>query len=111
MTLYQWLTILGLPTIFGMLWRVIANQLSEKKEAAREREIIEERQKATNRVILRNMMRRDGQAYKRRNYASMDEKDDFEECYIQYHNNDGNGVMGKLREEVLSLPTEPMKGV
>lgn len=106
MTLYQWLTVLGIPAVMGLLIKIIENQIQQKQEDKKEREIEQKRQKDTNSIILRVMMRRDGERYVERDYASLDEKDDFEECYIQYHANGGNGVMDALREKVLNLPNK-----
>ena len=106
MTLYQWFTILGLPTISGLIIRLIQINIQNKMDERKEREIERQQQKETNRAILRIILRSMGEKYLKRGFASLAEKDDFEECYKQYHNNGGNGIMDALREDVLDLPQE-----
>ena len=38
------------------------------------------------------------------NYAPLYAKENFENCYKQYHELGANGVMDKLRDEFLGLP-------
>lgn len=109
MTLYQWFTVLGLPTVAGLAIKIIKNQIQNKIDEKREREIEREQQKATNKIILRILLRSMGEKFCERGYASLAEKDDFEKGYEQYHSNGGNGVMDVLREDVLDLPTEGAK--
>ena len=106
MTLYQWFTILGLPTISGLIIRLIQISIQNKIDERRDRETERQQQKETNKAILRILLRTMGEKYMKRGYASLAEKDDFEECYKQYHNNGGNGIMDALREDVLDLPQE-----
>lgn len=104
MTLYQWFTVLGLPTVVGLAIKIIQNQIQNKIDEKRDREVERQQQKATNKVILRILLRSRGEMYLKRGYATLAEKDDFEDGYMQYHNNGGNGVMDALRDDVLDLP-------
>ena len=45
--------------------------------------------------------------YDERGYRPLHAKDNFENCYKQYHALGANGMMDKLREEFLSLPLKP----
>jgi hypothetical protein len=109
MTLYQWFTVLGLPTVAGLAIRIIQNQIQIKIDEKRDREAERERQKATNKIILRILLRTLAEKYCKRGYATLAEKDDFEEGYLAYHDNGGNGVMDASREDVIDLPSEPPK--
>ena len=111
MTLYQWFTILGLPTISGLIIKIIGNQIQSQIENKRERELAEARQKETNRVILRMLIREKGEKYVRRGWASYDEKEDFNQLCAEHHNNGGNGAMDALQEAVNDLPLAPEEGV
>lgn len=106
MTLYQWFTILGLPTLAGLLIKAIAFQVQAKADARRDRDAEIKQQKNTNRAILRMLLRSRGEKYLRRGYATLAEKDDFEACYIEYHNNGGNGIMDNFHDAVIDLPAE-----
>lgn len=39
--------------------------------------------------------------------ATIDERQNFENCYKRYHNLGKNGVMDDIHEKYLKLPTEP----
>jgi hypothetical protein len=106
LTLYQWFTILGLPTLAGLLIKMIAFQVQAKIDARRDIEAERKQQKSTNRVILRMLLRARGELYLKRGYATLAEKDDFEACYVEYHNNGGNGVMDAFHDDVIDLPAE-----
>lgn len=111
MTLYQWFTVLGLPTISGLIIKMIGNQIRSRIEDKRERELVEARQKETNRVILRMLIRQYGEKYVKREWASYDEKEDFNQLCAEHHNNGGNGAMDTLQEAVNALPLAPKEGV
>ena len=83
---------------------MIAFQIQSKIDAQRDRDAEIQQQKNTNRVILRMLLRARGELYLKRGYATLAEKDDFEACYMEYHNNGGNGVMDPLHDDVIDLP-------
>lgn len=43
---------------------------------------------------------------KRKGYAELEDRENFENLYTQYHNLGANGVMNSYREKFLDLPTE-----
>lgn len=93
MTLYQWLCILGVPslaTVLGVIW---------KRTAAMQRGM---------QALLRAQMINDyNKWHEERGYAPIYAKQNFENCWAQYHALGVNGVMDDLHAKFLKLPTEP----
>lgn len=60
-------------------------------------------------AMLRDKLRYQGKKYITQGWVSLDEKEDWEFMYQQYHGLGKNGVMDDIRERVFNLPTEPPK--
>lgn len=60
-------------------------------------------------ATLRDRLQYLYKSYDRRHYAEIDEKEDWEFMYQQYHALGKNGVMDDTRQKLLALPTEPPK--
>lgn len=60
-------------------------------------------------AMLRDRLRYLGKKYVTQGWVSMEDKEDWENMYQQYHGLGKNGVMDGLRERVLNLQTEPPK--
>ena len=94
MNLYQWLCIFSVPTllagILGTLWRQIRGVRMGVK------------------ALLRAQMISDYNKWTERGYAPIYAKQNFENCWEQYHALKGpNGVMDGLHNTFMTLPTEP----
>lgn len=63
--------------------------------------------KKTMQKDVRRSLRQDGKMYIDRQYASQQEKTEFDELYWAYHNLGKNGVVDRLHDEVMGLPDEP----
>ena len=55
-------------------------------------------------ALLRAEMINEYYKYMEKGYAPLYAKENFENCYKQYHELGANGVMDKLRDEFLGLP-------
>ena len=55
-------------------------------------------------ALLRAQMRREYDRCSHQGYAMMGERDDFENCWVQYHALGANGVMDDIHNKFLSLP-------
>lgn len=91
MTTYQWLCLLGVPslvTVLGVLWRRIAAM-----------------QKGMQ-ALLRAQMINDYNRWEEKGYAPIYARQNFENCWQQYHTLGANGVMDDLHAKFLALPTE-----
>ena len=107
MTLYQWFTILGLPTISGLIIKWKADQIKEREKAKRNNEAEYRNIKEGIKALLRAQMLNDYEYYSKLAYAPIPAREIFEDCYKQYHNLGGNGVMDDIHDKFMALPTDP----
>ena len=92
MTVYNWLTLLGVPGILTALGSFIWLQVKQNKAM-----------KEGMKAILHDSLLRSYHACKRQGYATSDDRDNFEQMYNQYHALGGNGVMKDVRDKFLAL--------
>lgn len=99
MTLYQWLSLLGLPAlivgVFRYLYVEIKNNRAENKAL-----------KGGIQALLRAQMISDYNKWSERGYAPIYARENFENCWSQYHSLGANGVMNDIHTKFLQLPTE-----
>ena len=57
-------------------------------------------------AMLRDRLRYLYKYYARQGYVDLDDRDDWENMYQQYHALGKNGVMDDIRNKLLALPTE-----
>lgn len=99
MSVYQWLTLFGIPTIFvgclGYFWKRL-------KEQRKEMEAV----KLGVQALLRAQMISDWNYYSEKGYAPIYARDNFENCWKHYHSLAVNGVMGDIHDRFMKLPTE-----
>lgn len=91
MTTYQWLCLLGVPsffTVLGVLWRRIAAMQRGMQ------------------ALLRAQMINDYNRWDEKGFAPIYARQNFENCWAQYHALGANGVMDDLHSKFLALPTE-----
>lgn len=98
MTIYNWLCLFGIPAIIAALGKWI---WSEMKKNRRDTESL----KLGIQALLRSQMIADYNKYNDKGFAPMYARDNFENCYKQYHSLGANGVMDDLHEKFLDLPT------
>ena len=96
MTVYQWLCLLGVPALIAGGFKYLYSSL--KKNTADTEAV-----KIGIQALLRSQMIADYNKWTDRGYA----RDNFENCWKQYHALGVNGVMDDLHEKFLELPTEP----
>ena len=95
MTLYNWLTLLGVP---GMITALIAFIRIQHNQNAAVR--------AGLRAILRDRLLQAYHDCTHRGFAAADDRQNFENMYVQYHSLGGNGVMDDVRRRFFALPME-----
>lgn len=100
MTIYQWLCVLGVPAIVGALFGYLHQLI--KRSAADTKAV-----KAGIQALLRAQMISDYNKWTDRHYAPIYARDNFENCWQQYHGLGVNGVMDGLHDKFMALPTEP----
>ena len=95
MTVYNWLTILGVPGMFAALISFIRVQVKQNRAL-----------KNGMQAILRDRLLQRFQECRNQGGANSDERQNFENLYIQYHSLGGNGVMDDVRRRFFILPME-----
>ena len=93
MTIYNWLTLLGVP---GMLIALITFIRLQVKQNRAVREGLE--------AILRDRLLQAYRHYEVRGWADSDDRQNWENMYIQYHALGGNGIIDDLRGRLFELP-------
>ena len=102
MTTYQWLCILGIPTLSALvdgaliaLFKLVFAQIKAVKLGVK--------------ALLRaEMIAAYNEYHEKLKYAPLYAKQNFQNCWEQYHAIKGpNGVMDDIHEKFMRLPTEP----
>jgi len=131
---YQWLTVLGVPSLIsGLFMLAITRKLNRRDEARREEEQQkeEDRRKAEKeradrdklmieqnavveaqnnalmlglQAVLRDRLLTGYKHYRAKGWADYDDRMNLENVYTQYHALGANGVMDGMRESFLGLP-------
>ena len=98
MTVYNWLSLFGVPAIFGALTAAL---IAQAKSAKRENKAL----KAGIQALLRAQMISDFNKWTEKGWAPIYARENFENCWKQYHALGANGVMDDVRSRFLALPT------
>ena len=97
MTVYEWLCILGIPTIaVGIITGIIKVIFTQIKSV-----------KLGVQALLRAQMIHDYNKWSERGFAPIYARENFENCWAQYHALGANGVMDDIHNKFLRLPIEP----
>ena len=95
MTVYQWMCVLGIPGMLAGLVGFIKVQMNQNRAM-----------KLAVQAILRDRLLQNFHFCKRQGKATSDDRQNFENMYVQYHSLGGNGVMDDLRQKFFDLPLE-----
>ena len=60
-------------------------------------------------ALLRSQMIHDFNKWSERGYAPIYARENFQNCWLQYHSLGANGVMDDIHNKFLALPIEPPK--
>lgn len=93
MTVYQILCILSIPALVAGILKVIFNQIKGVKLGVQ--------------ALLRAQMIHDYNKWAERGYAPIYARENFQNCWNQYHALGANGVMDDIHNKFLMLPIEP----
>ena len=118
---YKVLSILGIPSICATIVIGIIARVKEKisRNKAAEAAILAENCKSIEMImqrfecleaamqsLLRRKLRELYLSCTKAKYASLEDRDDFENMYQRYHMLGSNGVMDHVREQFLELPVD-----
>ena len=97
MNLYQFLSLLGIPSLIGAIGVAIFNHIKMKYSSNK---LIKDGVLA----ILHNKIYTLGKQYIAQEHISVEALDDFEHLYNAYHALGGNGTGTEIHERVMALP-------
>lgn len=100
MSVYQILCLLGVPSLITALVGYLIGRLKRNKKD-------NDALKLGVQALLRSQMIKDWNKYSELEYAPIYAKENFENCWKQYHSLGANGVMDDIHSKFLALPTEP----
>ena len=92
MSTYQVLCLLGVPALFAGILKIVFHQIRGVKLGVQ--------------ALLRAQMIADYNKYTELGYAPIYARQNFENCWKQYHSLGANGVMDDIHEKFLRLPTD-----
>lgn len=99
MSLTTGLSLIGFPSLFVAALSVMATKLKHNNDMT----------KATQlgvQALLRDRLYKIYSRCKDRGYATLSERENFENLYTQYHSLGANGVMDDIRSKLLALEVE-----
>ncbi|MBE5877061.1 MAG: hypothetical protein E7290_09290 [Lachnospiraceae bacterium] len=99
MELYQILYLLGVPSISVAIIGAISRKV---KKASNDTEAL----KLGIQALLRAQMISEYNKWSERGYAPIYARENFENCWQQYHSLGANGVMDDIHNKFLALPTQ-----
>lgn len=99
MTIYQWLCLLGVPAFIAAAFKYLHSLIVKNKEDTTAL-------KSGIQALLRSQMIADYNEYSEKGYAPVYARENFDNCWKQYHSLGANGVMNDLREKFLDLPVK-----
>ena len=97
MPLYNVLALLGVSSIFGMLWVYLFKKVGDSRRES-------EATKKGIQALLRAQMISEFNKAKEKGYAPIYAKDNFENMWQNYHALGVNGVMDGVHERYMKLP-------
>ena len=101
MTVFNWLTLFGVPAIILAILTFIYKRLSVRiKQNSLESAAI----KAGIQALLRDRLYETYSNCKKAGGATQSQRQNWDRLYTQYHNLGGNGVMNDTRSKFLALP-------
>ena len=93
MTVYNWLTLLGVPGMIAGLLTFIRMQLKQNRAV---RDGLQ--------AILRDRLLTNYRKYEEQGWADSEDRQNWENMYMQYHALGANGVIDDIRVKLFSLP-------
>lgn len=95
MSVWNWLCLVGIPTLIGTIVTALWVQTLAIKRGVQ--------------ALLRDRLTQGYKYHEKEGWADIDDRNNLENIYVQYHNLGQNGVMDDLRKKFLALPTHEPK--
>ena len=94
-TIYQWLCLFSVPAVIAAVFKILFAQIKAVKRGLQ--------------ALLRAQLVADYNKWEEKGYAPIYARENFENCWMQYHALGANGVMDDIHDRFLRLPTEQEK--
>lgn len=101
LTFYQILCLIGIPSLTTIVGWIYKRLKENDKETGAVKLGIQ--------ALLRSQMISDYNQWNEKGYAPIYARENFENCWQQYHSLGVNGVMDDIHEKFIDLPTNPPK--
>lgn len=106
-TLYQWISIIGVPSILSMVaWAIkqILNIRKENKKRTQDQDAKIDLLMAAHQIQLRDTLMNKYKKYMKYGGITAEDMELWEAMYQSYHSLGKNGVMDARRDQLLQLP-------
>ena len=92
-TIYQWLCLFSVPALLAAVFKILFTQIKAIKLGLQ--------------ALLRAQLISDWNKWSERGYAPIYARENFENCWKQYHSLGVNGVMDDIHDRFMKLPVDP----
>lgn len=93
MNIYQWLCFFSVPTIFATILKIMYSHIKAIKKGLQ--------------ALLRAQLIAEYNKWDEKGYAPIYARQNFQNCWEQYHALGANGVMDDIHDRFMALPIEP----
>ena len=98
MNLYQWLCLFSIPALLAAVFKYLYTLHAQVKAI-----------KKGMQALLRSQLVSEFNKWSEKGYAPIYARQNFENCWLQYHLLGANGVMDDIHARFFELPTEPQE--
>ena len=92
MTIYQWLCLFSAPALLATIFKILFSQIKAIKRGLQ--------------ALLRAQLIADYNKWSDKGYAPIYARQNFDNCWNQYHALGANGVIDDIHAKFFELPTE-----
>lgn len=93
MNIYQWLCLFSVPALLATVFKILFSQIKAIRKGLQ--------------ALLRAQLIADYNKWEEKGYAPIYARQNFQNCWVQYHALGANGVMDDIHDRFMSLPIEP----
>jgi hypothetical protein len=93
MNIYQWLCLFSVPALLATVFKILFLRIKAIRKGLQ--------------ALLRAQLITDYNKWEEKGYAPIYARQNFQNCWEQYHALGANGVMDDIHDRFMSLPIEP----
>ena len=115
MSLYQILSLCGVPTLIGIIIALVIKRPLEKRvQTAEDNQLTQQKQSEAImlgvQALLRDRLLQGFRHYIAQGWAAYDDRSNIENLFTQYEALGPNSVMDQLHSQFVALPEQPQTG-